>query len=57
MTGTVIIVVTVLVLIWDAYLALDGKPGNTITQTVIAWSKRYPFVPFALGFLMGHFFG
>lgn len=56
MTGIVIIAVTILVLVWDLYLYFDKTEGNTISQTVVKWSGKHPFVPFALGVLMGHFF-
>lgn len=56
-TETILAIGTALVLIWDLYLYADKHPGNTITQVVIARSKQYPIIAFALGFLMGHFYG
>ena len=56
-TELVIIVAVPLILIWDMYLYADKNPGNSITQVVIARSKEYPIIAFALGFLMGHFYG
>lgn len=56
-TEIVIIVITVLILVWDGYLYADKKDGNSITQVVIKWSTKIPFIPFVFGFLMGHLFG
>ena len=46
-----------LILIWDVWLYSDSHPGNSITQVIIKRSKEYPVIAFALGFLMGHFYG
>ncbi len=56
-TERVLIVGTILVLLWDVLLYLDKREGNSITQVIIAKSKQYPIIAFALGFLMGHFYG
>lgn len=57
MTEIVIAVAVPLILIWDMWLYADKHPGNSITQVVIKRSKEYPIIAFALGFLMGHFYG
>ena len=54
---TVIIIsasVTAAVLAFDVWLALDGTPGNTISQTV--WASKSVPLAFAAGFLCGHLF-
>lgn len=47
-------------LLWDAYLYLDGKPRNSVTQVVIDYTKSKSWgwiFPFALGYLTGHLYG
>lgn len=39
----------------ESYALWSQKSGDTISETVWALSHR-PLVPFAIGFLMGHFF-
>lgn len=49
------------IIVWDVYLYLDGRPRNSISQVVIDNSKKYPMLPWGIGFLMGwltgHFYG
>lgn len=56
-TETVLLILTGLLLLWDAYLWFDGKPGNTISQVIIKFSHDYPLIPLGFGFLLGHFYG
>jgi hypothetical protein len=56
-TEIVVAVIAIGALLWDIWLYADKHPGNSITQVVIARSKQYPIIPFALGFLFGHFYG
>lgn len=51
-----IIVITGFILVWDAYLYLDKKEGNTISQVIIAKTKEKPWIPLLWGILMGHWF-
>jgi len=44
-----------LALIYEAWALKTTVPGDTISELVWRASKR-PLVPFACGFLMGHFF-
>lgn len=53
----VIIAVTVLALLLDIWLFADGVEGNTISQVMIDWAKDTPFIAFAWGFLMAHWWG
>lgn len=57
LTEIVMTVAVILFLLWDVWLYSDAHPGNSITQVIIARSKQYPIIAFALGFLMGHFYG
>lgn len=46
-----------LLLAYDVYAVVHGGLQETISYEIVKLSKTYPFIPFALGFLMGHFFG
>ena len=54
--GIVVVAVTVVLSIWDIFLAADGADGNTISEVIREVSGSYPVVPFGFGFLMGHWF-
>lgn len=41
----------------DIVLAITRGKDATISVVITKWSKQYPAIPFAFGFLMGHFFG
>lgn len=41
--------------IYEAIALTNKRPGDTISELMWAAARR-PLVPFALGFLMGHFF-
>lgn len=55
LAGWFVIIVTLITLACDLWLYVKSR--ETITQVIVIWSKDYPALPFALGFLMGHFFG
>ncbi len=57
LTEIIMTIVITLLLLWDVWLYSDAHPGNSITQVIIKRSKQYPVIAFALGFLMGHFYG
>lgn len=40
---------------YEIYALADQRPGDTISEIIWALSAR-PLVPFAAGFLCGHFF-
>lgn len=42
-------------LIYEGITLFNSKPGDTISEIIWDLSTR-PFIPFVLGFLMGHFF-
>lgn len=57
-----VVAVTVMVILFDILIAalqqwLGGGERATITAVIIKYSRKYPVIPFAFGFLMGHFFG
>jgi hypothetical protein len=41
---------------WDIWLAVDDKPGNTISEIIRRYSRKYLFIPVAIGVLIGHWF-
>lgn len=59
--GITCLVVTVLVLLWDALLYRDRIERNSISQVIIDKSKKslwYPaMICFWIGFLVCHWFG
>lgn len=38
-------------------IAIARGTQATISARVVRWSQRWPAIPFALGFLAGHWFG
>lgn len=65
MTPTIVAILCVLIgliiLVWDAFLYLDNRERNSISQVVIDLTKKSPLVPaligFAVGLLFGHWWG
>lgn len=45
---------TVLLLGYDVYAAIKGGVSNTISWQFYDLAKKYPILPFALGYLCGH---
>lgn len=39
---------------WDIYVATNQIPGDTISEIVLHWTRRYPTVILLIGYLMGH---
>jgi len=54
-TISILIVVAVLLIAWDIYVALCGDDGDTISAVMLFVSK-HPIIPCGFGVLMGHFF-
>lgn len=54
LTGTLIVLTAIGWIAWDLYVA--NVPSGTESETIRRWAA-HPLVPFALGVLMGHFFG
>ena len=51
----VFFVLCALLLVYEI-AALIANQGNTISEIVWRAAKYHPIVPFAVGFVMGHFF-
>lgn len=56
LTDWVIILITAISLIFDVYIMKTKGVSYTISVRLFKWSKDYPVIPFAIGFLMGHLF-
>jgi hypothetical protein len=46
----------VLILIYEVYAIVNKNDGDTISEMIWEVSVKRPLIPFAFGFLMGHFF-
>jgi len=57
LTQWVMVITVVVLLLYDCYAVYTGGIQNTISYQVTVLSDKFPFIPFALGFLAGHFFG
>jgi hypothetical protein len=56
LTRWIIVGVVAIVGAIDIVLAIYGGMNATISFNITQWSHQYPAIPFAFGFLMGHFF-
>lgn len=52
----VLVAVTAVILGADVLLATDSIPGNTWSEVVRYWARRYLVIPFAVGVVCGHWF-
>lgn len=56
----VMAVLFVAIIVWDIYLALDHRRGNTISERIRTWDRRFGGIKLALaagfGLLLGHWF-
>lgn len=46
----------VLLIAWDVYVAANDVKGDTISELMLAFARKHPILPFALGVLFGHLF-
>jgi hypothetical protein len=56
LTRWIIVGVVAITGLIDIVLAIFGGMQATISFNITQWSHTYPAIPFAFGFLMGHFF-
>jgi F0F1-type ATP synthase assembly protein I len=54
-TKIIMAVALVVLVVWDIIAYIWGT-NATISVIITDWSMYTPWVPFAFGFLMGHFF-
>lgn len=54
--ATIVVILVGLVgwVAWDVYAALNGVPGDTISEIVLAYSRQVRTLPLALGIVAGH---
>lgn len=55
-TIAILIAVAALLIAWDVWIYVQPPGGDTISEIVHGWARKYTSVPFAFGVLMGHFF-
>ena len=59
-TAIISIILTVLIITWDIFLALDGRVGNTISEVVRTFARNNKWFAYllvgAFGGLTTHFF-
>jgi len=50
----ILVGVTLLLIAWDIYAAMNKKRDDTISEVVLGFARRHPVIPFLLGVLAGH---
>ena len=55
-TRMLIVFIVLLVTLWDFYVIYQGQVPATFSVVIYESSKRWPVIPFVLGFLCGHIF-
>lgn len=45
-----------LLIVWDVFLAAREPSGDTISERIRFWARRYSMIPFSFGVLVGHWF-
>lgn len=43
-----------IVWLWDSYWSVRGEHNNTVSRTVLDWSREWPIIPFGIGVTLGH---
>jgi len=48
----------ILAAVWlfDLYAGVSQTPAQTVSATILDWSRKWPMLPFAAGCLIGHLF-
>lgn len=56
--GLSLLLLGVLASVWlfDLYAGVHQEPAQTVSATLLEWSRRWPMLPFAIGVLIGHLF-
>lgn len=50
----VILANCLIIAIWDIWVWYAMPPGHSVSSVLWAWSTRFPALPLAVGFLLGH---
>lgn len=53
-THWALIIVSACLIAADIYWATDSTPGNTISEVILLYAKRYTVIPFLFGVMFGH---
>jgi NAD kinase len=56
LTIAFMIIITAIIIVFDIYVAVVGGDGDTISAVLLTYSKEYPVISFAIGFICGHIF-
>ena len=55
-TRMLIVFIILIVALWDCYVLSQGQQQATFSVVIYESSKKWPVIPFVLGFLCGHIF-
>ncbi len=55
-TRMLIVFIVSVVAAWDVYVIYQGQQEATFSVVIYESSRRWPVIPFVLGFLCGHIF-
>ena len=55
-TRMLIALIVLVIAVWDFYVIYQGHQEATFSVVIYESSKRWPVIPFVLGFLCGHIF-
>lgn len=55
-TKLVIGIVTAIVIVYDVIVYASAGGDATVSRVILDWSRRYPPLTLAFGFLLGHLF-
>jgi H+/Cl- antiporter ClcA len=55
-TRMLVVFIVAVVAAWDVYVIFQGQQEATFSVVLYESSKRWPVIPFVLGFLCGHVF-
>ncbi len=55
-TRMLIVFIIFIVALWDCYVLSQGQQQATFSVVIYESSKKWPVIPFVLGFLCGHIF-
>lgn len=53
-TTAIILITTGGLIAWDIFVAIEPTPHDTISEVVLSYLRRHPFIPLAMGVLVGH---
>ena len=53
-TAGLIIAITAIAIIYDIVIVIEPTQGDTISEVILSFAYRHPFLPLAMGVLIGH---